>query len=80
VPIVLRTRTKVLLALSALAPASVLIVRLDTEAVVRQAKVDGGWGVWVEPGGLIYTFFFIGCVSFVLAIVSTIVDVSRSDS
>ena len=76
----LATRTKVLYAVSTLAPVSILIARLDTAAAVRQAKLNGAWGDWVEPGVLIYILFIIGCVSLLLALVYTVVDARRKDS
>ena len=61
-------------------PASILLGRLDIQAVIRQAKAEGDLGAWVEPGPLVYALFFLVCVSLVLAGVSTVIDVRRNRS
>ena len=72
------TRTKILFALAGLAPASILITRLELQAVVRKAIADGAFGAWVDPGPLSYLFLFVGLGSLVAAIVSLLVDLRRA--
>ncbi len=74
----LSSRTRVLFAISSLAPGSILIWRVYVESLVRGAKERGEFAPWVDPGILFYVLLFVGLVSFVLGIVSLIVDVRRS--
>jgi hypothetical protein len=61
-----------------LAPASILITRLEIEAVVRKAIADGVLGAWVDAGPLSYLLLFVGLGSFVAAIISLFVDFRRA--
>jgi hypothetical protein len=72
-------RTRVLFALSSLAPASILTWRLYVAAVVTGYKERGELtGFWADPGYLFYVFLFVGFISFVFAILSMVVDLRRS--
>jgi hypothetical protein len=77
----LEPRTKLLIMLSALAPASILILVVNYDTAFLQSKSEG-FRVWVhvEPSVLYSAMFCVGCIAFLLAIVSTILDVRRSRS
>jgi hypothetical protein len=49
-PALLSRRTRILIALVGLAPASIVITRLHEAAVIREAKENGYLGAWVDPG------------------------------
>src|SRR5262245_38617909 len=76
-PIVSR-RTRAFFALAALAPASILITRLQIASTVTRAQARGDLAAWVEPGFLSYLLLCIGLISFVAAMVSLVVDVRRA--
>ena len=73
----LSARTKILVALAALAPASIVIARLQEAAVIRRARENGDLGVWIDPGPLFYLFLFVGFGCFVAAVISAVADVRR---
>ena len=73
--VTLRTRT--LLALAALAPASILIARLGVAAAIRQAREHGSADAWVDSGLLPHLLLFVGLGSLVAGIVSLVIDVRR---
>jgi len=56
----LSRRTKVLIALTGLAPASIAITRLEIAAVVRKTQEEGAFRACVDPGPLSYLFLFLG--------------------
>jgi len=70
-------RTRILLALAALAPASILIARLGVAAAIRQAREHGPADAWVDPGLLPHLLLFVGLGSLVAGIVSLVIDVRR---
>jgi hypothetical protein len=75
----LSRRTRVLFALSSLAPASILIWRLYVASVVKGYKALGELtSFWAEPGILFHVLLFVGLVSFACAIVSSVTDVHRA--
>ena len=76
----LRKRTRLLFALSALAPVSVLIWRLHLAWVIREAKQRGEFPGWYDPGILFHALLFVGLGCFVLAVISLLVDALRSRS
>jgi|WetSurMetagenome_2_1015567.scaffolds.fasta_scaffold272832_2 hypothetical protein len=76
----LRPITKLLITLTALVPASLLIFHFEREAVIQQAKMEGYFTAWVEPGFIIKAMMVVGCIAFLFAVVSTISDVRRSRS
>ena len=71
----LSIRTKILIALAALAPASVVITKLQEAAVIRHARKNGDLGAWVDPGPLSYLLLFVGFGCFMAAVVSVVIDV-----
>jgi hypothetical protein len=74
-----RTRTRLLFAISSLAPASILIWRLYVASVVRGYKARGELtSFWTEPGILFYVLLLVGLLSFALGIVSLVMDVRGS--
>jgi hypothetical protein len=75
----LRLRTKLLITLSGLAPASFLIIMSDFEATYG-TESKGVISMGVEPSIVIKAMMFGGCIAFLLAIFSTILDVRRSRS
>jgi hypothetical protein len=68
-------RTKILVALAALLPASIVITRLQEAAVIRQARENGDLGAWVDPGPLFYLLLFVGFGCFIAAVISVVTDV-----
>src|ERR1700730_6261788 len=62
----LTSRTRVLFAISSLAPASILIWRFHVESMVRDTKERGEFAPWVDPGTMYYVLLFVGSVSLVL--------------
>jgi hypothetical protein len=68
--LMLSGRTRVLFAISSLAPASILIWRLPVESIVRDAKEREEFAPWVDPGIMYYVLLFVGLVSFVSGVVS----------
>jgi hypothetical protein len=73
----LRTRTKVLLGTSLLAPVADVVGRW-TVALERQRALEGGaWAVWVDPAPIFPILFAAGCLSFILALISLIIDIRR---
>ena len=70
----LSTRTKILIALTALAPASIVITRLHETALISEARESGALGAWVDPGLLSYFFLFVGFGCFIAAVISAIND------
>jgi hypothetical protein len=78
----LRPITKLLITLSGLAPASILIMMLDYEAVAPPKNQNSMNAFWahVEPSILIKVLLYVGFIAFLSAIVSTILDMRRSRS
>jgi hypothetical protein len=78
----LKPRTKLLITLSALAPAAILLYWIDYQAAIPPGwRSEGFIGyICVEPGVLINAMLLAGCIAFLFAIVSTILDVRRSRS
>jgi hypothetical protein len=71
----LNTRTKVLFMTSLLAPAAVVVSRWTMAMEKRSALERGALGVWVDPAPIFPFLFVVGCLSFILAIISTVADV-----
>jgi hypothetical protein len=78
--VTLHQRTKILIALTGLAPASMVITRLEIAAAVRKAKEGGGFGAWVDPGPLSCLFLFRGLAAFVASMISLFLDLRRGSS
>jgi hypothetical protein len=81
----LRSRTKLLITLSGLAPAATLLTFLDFQAANSIAPHGNRIGmelmvVYVEPSVLYPVMLWVGIMAFLAAIVSTILDVRRSHS
>ena len=76
----LSQRTKVLIALTGLAPSSIVIARLEIAAVVRKAQEEGAFGAWVDPGPFSYLFLFLGLAAFVAGIISLVFDIRQGRS
>jgi hypothetical protein len=78
----LKPRTKLLITLSALAPAAILIYGLDYQAAIPPGERSQGFAgyICVEPGFLINAMLCVGCIAFLFAIVSTISDVRQNRS
>jgi hypothetical protein len=74
----LSKRTKTLFALAGLAPASILVTKLDIDAAVKRALAAGYASAWIEPGLLFYIVLFLGLASLVAAVVSLLFDVRRA--
>ena len=73
----LSRRTKVLIALTGLAPASIVITRVEIAAVVRKAQEEGAFSAWVDPGPLSYLFLFLGLAAFGAGMLSLLLDIRR---
>jgi hypothetical protein len=81
----LKSRTRLLITLSGLAPAAILLIFLDFQAANSIAFHGNGIGmdvmiVDVEPNVLYPVMLWVGIMAFLAAIVSTILDVRRSHS
>jgi hypothetical protein len=72
-----RLRTKLLLCGAALAPASVVLWRMDEAALIREAQGEGSVTAWVDPSFLIYGMFGIGLICFLGFVTSLILDLRR---
>ncbi|MBP1609052.1 MAG: hypothetical protein H6Q04_1287 [Acidobacteria bacterium] len=73
----LKPRTKLLIILSGLVPASIPIIKLDTEAALQEGKLEGYLPLCGQPTGIIKAMFCVGCIACLFAIVSTVLDVRR---
>ena len=73
---VLSRRSKVLLALSGLLPASVVVWAMVRGETLREAQAQGAISVWgLEPGLLIVAMFWSGLAALIIAIISITLDV-----
>ena len=71
-------RTKLLLCGASLAPAAIVVFRMDKQEVIREAQAKGAHGVWgVEPSFLIVGMLWFGLFCFVGFLISLIVDLRR---
>src|ERR1700719_2668265 len=74
-----RTRTRALLALSLLAPVSRIVWHFNLAAMRREYTKAGEIGtVWAEPGALFYIVFFAGIASFLSGVISLALDMRSS--
>jgi hypothetical protein len=69
--------------LSGLIPAYFIIYVLDYQAPIQQAESEAKSSgqisfVWIEPGILLQAMLYIGCISFLFAIISMILDLRRT--
>lgn len=80
----LKARTKYLITISALAPAAILLNLLDNDAANTPEALRrmGDNVVWVSVGPNVFykVMICVGCIAFLFAIVSTVLDVRRSRS
>ena len=74
----IRQGTKLLLCGASLAPAAIVVFRMDKQEVIREAQVKGALGVWgVEPSILIVGMLWLGLICFAGFMVSLIFDFRR---
>ena len=74
---VLRLRTKLLLCGAALAPASIVLFRMERSASIQDAQAEGALLVWVEPGLHIYGMLCVGLICFLGFVISLIFDLRK---
>jgi len=74
---VLRPRTKLLLCGATLAPAAVMLFRMQEEDAIRDAQAEGAITVWVEPGLYHYVMLGIGLICILGFVISLTLDLRR---
>ena len=72
----IRLRTRLLLCGASLAPGAIMLLYVEREEVIRQAR---NWDVmiWVEPGPLVVPMFWIGVICFLGFVTSLVFDLRR---
>ncbi|MGD0695422.1 MAG: hypothetical protein ABSB82_11280 [Terriglobia bacterium] len=75
----IRLRTKLLLCGATLAPAAIVLFRMDVQEAIWEAKAMGALAVFgVEPGYYIVGMLWVGLICFLGFVVSLIIDLRRA--